>query len=79
MKIYKLRHKPTGMFYTPSKYGNGHRNLSKTGKVYHKKPDAFTFMGFCSKMSYNHPIKEYPYYERRTTQLDDWEIIEGEI
>lgn len=31
MKLYKLQHLPTGMFYTPSK-GSG--NLSKKGKVY---------------------------------------------
>lgn len=31
MKVYKLKHKPTGLFYTPSR-GSG--NLSKTGKLY---------------------------------------------
>jgi hypothetical protein len=31
MKVYRLKHKPTGLFYTPSK-GNG--NLSKRGKLY---------------------------------------------
>lgn len=31
MKLYKLKHLPTGLFYTPSK-GSG--NLSVKGKVY---------------------------------------------
>jgi len=31
MKLYKLKHLPTGLFYTPSK-GSG--NLSAKGKVY---------------------------------------------
>jgi hypothetical protein len=35
MKAYKILHKPTGLFYTPSK---GYGNLSTTGKVYHEKP-----------------------------------------
>jgi hypothetical protein len=35
MKVYKLLHKPTGLFFTPSR-GNG--NLSATGKIYPKKP-----------------------------------------
>lgn len=35
MKVYKLKHIPTGLFFTPSK-GNG--NLSKTGKLYSKPP-----------------------------------------
>ncbi|MBW3020185.1 hypothetical protein KY334_02735 [Candidatus Woesearchaeota archaeon] len=35
MKVYKILHKPTGLFFTPS---NGSGNLSTTGKVYPKKP-----------------------------------------
>lgn len=35
MKVYRLQHTPTGLYYTPSK-GNG--NLSKTGKIYSKPP-----------------------------------------
>lgn len=36
MKIYKIKHKPTGLFFTPSK-GNG--NLSINGKIYPRKPN----------------------------------------
>ena len=35
MIVYKIKHKPTGLFFTPSK-GNG--NLSTTGKIYSRKP-----------------------------------------
>ena len=35
MKIYKLKHIPTGLYYIPSR-GNG--NLSIKGKIYSSKP-----------------------------------------
>jgi len=36
MKLYKLKHKPTGLYYIPSR---GRGNLSKKGKVYvERKP-----------------------------------------
>lgn len=33
MEFYKIKHKPTGLFYKP-----GTTNLSKQGKTYSKKP-----------------------------------------
>lgn len=36
MDVYRMKHKPTGLYYTPSK-GSG--NLSKSGKLYVRKPD----------------------------------------
>lgn len=33
MEFYKIKHKPTGLFYKP-----GTTNLTKTGKTYAKKP-----------------------------------------
>jgi hypothetical protein len=35
MKVYKILHKPTGLFFTPSR---GMGNLSKVGKLYPKMP-----------------------------------------
>jgi hypothetical protein len=35
MKVYKILHKPTGLFFTPSR-GTG--NFSINGKIYDKKP-----------------------------------------
>ena len=79
MIFYKLLHKPTGMFWTPSKYKNGHRNLSKKGKIYHTKPNPESWMRFRGEYIYNHPINEYPYYEIRRTVLNDWEIKEYKL
>lgn len=36
MTIYKIRHKPTGLYFTPSR-GSG--NLSFKGKIYASKPN----------------------------------------
>lgn len=36
MKVYRMKHLPTDLYYTPSR-GSG--NLSKKGKLYVKKPD----------------------------------------
>lgn len=36
MKVYKIKHKPTGLFFTPSK---GYGNLSVNGKIYSKPPN----------------------------------------
>lgn len=35
MKVFKILHKPTGLFFTPSR---GHGNLSTTGKIYSRMP-----------------------------------------
>jgi hypothetical protein len=35
MKVYKILHKPTGLYFTPSV---GYGNLSITGKIYSRKP-----------------------------------------
>jgi hypothetical protein len=36
MIVYKIKHKPTGLYFTPSK---GYGNLSLNGKIYAKKPN----------------------------------------
>lgn len=36
MKVYKIKHKPTGLFFTPSK---GYGNLSVKGKIYDRVPN----------------------------------------
>jgi hypothetical protein len=36
MKVYKILHKPTGLFFTPSK---GYGNLSVKGKIYDRVPN----------------------------------------
>lgn len=37
MNFWKIRHKPSGLFFKPSKHRAKH-NLSKDGKTYSKKP-----------------------------------------
>lgn len=46
MKPYRLKHKPTGLYYTPVKgrYEN-QSNLSKKGKVYLNKSNALIGVG----------------------------------
>jgi hypothetical protein len=36
MKVYKILHKPTGLYFTPSK---GYGNLSTSGKIYTSSPN----------------------------------------
>lgn len=49
MKSYRIKHKPTGLYYQPTVNGN---NLSKTGKVYLRNnsvlngTDTFIFISF---------------------------------
>lgn len=49
MKPYRIKHKPTGLYYQPTVNGN---NLSKTGKVYLtnnsvlRGTDTFIFISF---------------------------------
>ncbi len=76
MKIYRLKHKPTGLYFKPSRHGSK-SNLSKNGKVYNQIP-SFSYV----KNGYHHPLKKkWPEknYELRKYHPDDWEIEEMEI
>lgn len=42
MKVYKILHKPTGLYFTPSR-GSG--NLSTTGNIYSRKPSLTVCIG----------------------------------
>lgn len=42
-KLYKLRHKSTGLFFKQSKYGSK-ANLSENGKTYDKMP-SLSYLG----------------------------------
>lgn len=42
MKVYKILHKPTGLYFTPSR---GYGNLSTTGKIYARKPSLTVCIG----------------------------------
>lgn len=81
MKYYKIRHKPTGWFFKPSKHGSK-SNISKKGKVYQTKP-SLKYLGDV----YHHPVTRDPKkslweqrkYENRKVRPDEWEIVEYEV
>jgi hypothetical protein len=51
MKVYKIKHKPTGLFFTPSR-GSG--NLSISGKIYPKRPN-INWIGNCIRIIIRYP------------------------
>lgn len=40
MDFYRIKHKPTGLYYTP---GQGRNNLTKKGKIYTSGGNALTY------------------------------------
>ena len=87
MKAYRVRHKPTGLFYQP-----GYRNLSEKGKIYLKRPSFFKYsvtlrMNKDTKIYQKYkdildPINESrmsDYYFERTCKPNEFELVEFEI
>lgn len=87
-KVYKVRHKATGLYYSP---GQGY-NLSKDGgKVYNTKNTIITSMrgGYCTTLAVNSKIKkEYENiirtlptdnYGHIYAKADDFELVEFEV
>lgn len=90
MKLYKLKHIPTGLFFTPSK-GSG--NLSTSGKIYInlipkldwcKNIRVICFPGSKSMKTkilcenFNIDLSKYIFDEYFKTNPEDWQIIEIE-
>lgn len=75
-KTYRIRHKPTGLFYKP-----GCPNLSKKGKKYLRKPsvDGITIRLADSVMDYVQGLayKEMSGIRWLITEPDDFEIVES--
>ena len=84
MVVYKLRHKPTGLYFTPSR---SHGNLSLKGKIYQHPPRLewttpirVIYRDFYKHSKLNNIIKEYfklekyifPSLEKKNRQ--NWEI-----
>jgi hypothetical protein len=68
MKLYKIRHKPTGLFFEPKYFGGGDWVKKKTrrkGKFYEKKPKLEQSLSVGLGNGY--------------TKIEDWEIIEVEV
>ena len=81
MKLYKILHKPSGLFYKPCRHDNK-RNLSRKGKVYQTKPNIESFLTFCGGLSYtDYVMQRVGCIDRETevqvpTVLSDWQLIE---
>jgi hypothetical protein len=54
MKIYRIKHKETGLYYNPSN-ANPWRVLSSLGKLYHNKPSKTWLMGMNRRSYLNNP------------------------
>jgi len=84
-KVYKIKHIPTGLFYTPvkGKYRNNKTNLSKKGKFYPMNKPSFEHIKHCIRIS-NTLLKKYPNISVKQSygeniiawDENDWEIIE---
>jgi len=90
MKLYKIKHIPTGLYYTPSRSGIG--NFSIVGKVYSSLPKIKTDVRVIVKNTKGvkgkypalidyfkiKPNKKgyYNYDERIKTKKSEWEIKE---
>lgn len=76
--VYKLRHKPSGLFFEPQQY---HGNVSKNGKVYsNKKPPRQSFIKIPNgvEVESDFDVTELPasrHFGSYKTKLDDWEVI----
>jgi len=76
MKLYRIKHKPTGLFYCPVRgFGENKTNLSKNGKVYTKRP-TFSHMSHGFIFS-NKQMKEFKLRQRYNNNFNffdpkDW-------
>lgn len=61
MKPYRIKHKPTGLYYQPTINGN---NLSKTGKVYLTKNNVLNGKDTFVYISLNEQGRLYKEYKK---------------
>lgn len=70
--VYKLKHKPTGLFYDPKGCTN---NASEIGKVFNRKPPRQNFWGVTNSIK-----KEMGFLVGyQETPLEEWEVVEFEL
>lgn len=91
INLYRIKHKPTGFYYTPSK-GSG--NLSKKGKVYVGRKPSLDYVkvitiklrlysdrakklnkSIIDYFNINIDQERYFYSKLFETNLEDWEIV----
>ena len=76
MRLYRIKHKPTGLFYCPVRgFGSRKTNLSKNGKVYTKKP-TFAHMthgfNFSDKQKKEFKLRQKYNRNYNLFNQDDW-------
>jgi hypothetical protein len=75
MKIYRFRHKPTGLFWRPSKGPSWAKRdqLHKEGKIYTTTPDLRWLFGDSQQTKIDHDKIRF------SIKREDMEIVEEEI
>lgn len=56
MKPYRIKHKPTGLYYKPSTRGT---NLSKSGKIYNSPNNPLTYYKYWKGLYIDITLKQY--------------------
>lgn len=75
VRFWRIRHKPTGKFFTPVQGSYGSKtNLNKSGRVYHRKPGFGKVQGKIYMGIYDEGKSWKP--KLIETVPTDWEIIE---
>lgn len=76
--VYKLRHKPTGLFFKDPDWATG--NVSKTGKVFITKPPRKSSISMLKPLAEEAGLvaREYGTTEYKT-ELSDWEIVKFKL
>jgi hypothetical protein len=69
--FYKIRHKPTGLFFKPGAGYSYLPNVSVKGKVYHRKP-TLKYLGKTIKFP---PVQSTHRLSVVPVVLTDWEIV----
>lgn len=85
--VYKLRHKPTGLFYQPTKGRWRHNvsNLSKRGKIYETKQyprnlhKGSTAVSVTLRKQFGLPLKQEGYSDYLITRESDWEVVKYKL
>lgn len=85
--VYKMRHKPTGLFYQPVKgrWTGSKSNLSKRGKLYETKQYPKTLHTGGVQVSdslakeFNLILKKSSWGQYLETKEEDWEVVEFEL
>jgi len=90
MIVYRLKHKPTGLFYKAlTGTGGTQTNLSETGDIYHEQKNLFEYSDSLMVAVSGYQAKEYNltvsdsykgYHQKYVSTLaDDWVEVKYEL